>query len=32
MSPYGDRRNTMSPVSAHSGAYGYFPRPGMPPR
>lgn len=25
-SPYGDRRNTMSPVSAHSGMQGYFPR------
>ena len=31
MSPYGDRRNTMSPISANSGSYGYFPRPGMPP-
>lgn len=31
MSPYQDRRTTMSPISAHSGVYGYFPRPGMPP-
>jgi hypothetical protein len=28
LSPYTDRRNTMSPVSTHSGAYGYFPRNG----
>ena len=28
LSPYTDRRNTMSPVSAHSGAYSYFPRNG----
>jgi hypothetical protein len=28
LSPYTDRRNTMSPVSAHSGAYSYFPRAG----
>ena len=26
LSPYTDRRNTMSPVSTHSGGYAYFPR------